>query len=234
VLGLVAVAAVTAVNCGMAQPPQAALPTWSPSVHHRQVAFTVPRLETGAIEVARPGTLRPTFAWLSYESPPTKLVWGPAEARAAFSKRTGAIAVVNAGRFGTAREIVPAAFPTPTELGEWAPDGRRLVFARADRIYTVDVVTLETREIAQGVHPTWSPDGAAIAYATPDGLNVVRPDGSREQTLVASAGIEAIAWAPDSSRLAFLGRVIGIVSRDGGVPGSRTSSTSTMSMPACG
>jgi dipeptidyl aminopeptidase/acylaminoacyl peptidase len=115
-------------------------------------------------------------------------------------------------------EIVHAEEGSTTELGDWSPDSTRLVFSRDRRIYTVDVQTKDIRELGEGVHPTWSPDGREIAFArTPRVLAVVRPDGSGNRVLVDdAAAVDSIAWSPDSSQVAFAGRVIGIVSRGDG------------------
>jgi hypothetical protein len=56
-----------------------------------------------------------------------------------------------------------------------------------------------------------------IGPSRPLDLDVIRPDGTGRRTLVADAtSIDTIAWSPDSSRLAFVGTVIGIVPRTGG------------------
>ena len=46
---------------------------------------------------------------------------------------------------------------------------------------------------------------------------MIRPDGSGQRQVVAGLpSIDTIAWSPDSSKLAFVGTVIGIVPREGG------------------
>jgi Tol biopolymer transport system component len=220
-LGVIAAAGVAlaapthAVHCRAAEPAAAALPAWSPN--GERLAYTVPREETAAIAVARPGAVRPTFGSLSYDSAPVKLVWAASGGAIAFQKRTGGIEVLLLGRFGSSRELVHAEAGKTTELGDWAPDGERLVFVRDGHIHVLDVRTGEIRYLVDGLHPTWSPDGTEIAFAARDGLDLIRPDGSGLRTVVQGPHeLVAIAWAPDSSRLAFVGAVIGIVPRDGG------------------
>ena len=203
------------VHCMVAAPPDAALPTWWPKGD--SIAFSVPREQTGAIVRAAPAAFGFWTVHVSMDSPPAKLVWSPDGEIIAFEKRTGAIAISGTGKFSWTEEIVHAEFGTTTELGDWSSDSTQLVFARDGRIYAVNVHTKETRKIADGVHPSWSPDGREIAFAGLRGtLEVVRPDGSGRRILVDPASIESIAWSPKSSELAFLGRVIGIVSPAGG------------------
>jgi dipeptidyl aminopeptidase/acylaminoacyl peptidase len=217
VLGVELLAAV-AVTCLPGSPPGAALPSWSPG--GEQAAYTVPAEESARIEVARPGTIRPVEGDLSYDSAPTQLAWSPTGEKIAFEKRTGAISVWGPGRFGGGiREVVHAEAGTVTELGDWSPDGRALVFARDGHLHVVDVVTGDVRYLVDGLHPTWSPDGREIAYAAADEIRAIAPDGESSRTIaVTSTPVADIAWSPDSTRLAFLGPVIGIVARFAGDP----------------
>jgi len=48
----------------------------------------------------------------------------------------------------------------------WAPDGRRLAFVNGDRIFTISIDGSNLRELADGVFPTWTPDGNHIVFAS--------------------------------------------------------------------
>jgi Tol biopolymer transport system component len=217
-LGLGVVAAVTvALHCPAASPAGAALPTWSPD--SAVMAFAAPQEETAAIAIARPTAARPSDVWLSYDSPPVKLAWSARGNAIAFQKRTGAIEVLTLGRPSFSRELVHAEFGKTTELGDWSPSGRELVFVRDGHIHVLDSSTGAIRYLVDGFHPTWSPDGREIAYASGGELRAIGPDGRGARTIAGGlAPVEAIAWSPDAARLAFVGRVIGIVPRAGGVP----------------
>src|SRR4051794_16877981 len=213
----IAAALALAVHCTSGTPTASALPSWSPSGD--ALAFTVPQEESAAIELARPGAASPTSAWLSLGSAPVELAWSPRGDRIAFQKRTGAIEVLALGRGSFSRELVHAEYGTTTELGDWSPDGRQLVFARDGRIHTLDVGTGEIHDLVDGDHPTWSPDGLEIAYAVGDKLHGISPSGgTAREVATADTPIDAIAWSPDSTRLAFLGVAIGIVTRFAGHP----------------
>jgi hypothetical protein len=91
----------------------------------------------------------------------------------------------------------------------WAPDLRRHLFVvglvatrNAVVVYNADAPPgRQPRTIAEGVDPTWSPDGRWIAYTdTRDGIHVVAPDGTNNRRIAAG---ERPAWSPDSSHLAY-------------------------------
>ena len=212
-VGLLAAATVT---CLPASPPAAALPTWSPAGD--QIAYTVPAEESAAIAVTRPAGI-PFGSRVSFDSAPVQLEWAPRGSTIAFEKRTGAIETMSFGQFGANRELVHAEFGTTTELGDWSPDARFLVFARDGHIHTLDTVTGDIRYLVDGLHPTWSPDGLEIAYAVGNEIFGIGPAGGTPRVIaVADLPVTAIAWSPDSTRLAFLGAVLGVVSRFGGKP----------------
>jgi WD40 repeat protein len=67
-------------------------------------------------------------------------------------------------------------------------------------------------------NPAWSPDGNWIAAMTSCGLSMVRPDGTGYRMVIPYNGLNcpwAIAWSPDSQRLAWIG----------GMGGAATTST---------
>lgn len=102
----------------------------------------------------------------------------------------------------------------------WSPDGSQFVFY-AQRYRAVDqtfvdprVIVMgregtDLRELAAGKDPTWSPDGAYIAFEAPyEGANneettiwVIRPDGSGLQ-FVGDGGVRP-RWSPDGRQIAY-------------------------------
>ena len=98
---------------------------------------------------------------------------------------------------------------------DWAPDGKRLAYVSEGRISLVNVdgsgrTLLRTRTVGHDHSPSWSPDGAWIAFATSSGYSsvyLIRPDGSQRTLLVRHAS--APAWSPDGQRIALI--------RDGGI-----------------
>ena len=91
-----------------------------------------------------------------------------------------------------------------------SPDGSRLAFTALDRLYVMDLPDGTpqrlTNEDVGEYHPTWSPDGASVAYVTWDDnvghIKVVRrTGGSPRQLTQASAYYQQTAWSPDGNRI---------------------------------
>ena len=89
----------------------------------------------------------------------------------------------------------------------WSPGGRYLV---AGFVATRSAVVLfdtqsppgrQERTIAQGIDPTWAPDGRSIAYTdTRDGIHVVASDGTDDRSVAVG---DRPAWSADAARLAY-------------------------------
>jgi TolB protein len=113
----------------------------------------------------------------------------------------------------------------------WSPDGRRIAFTRGGEtssgniatyrgIYVVNASGSGLRRVLKdrGSHtekpfgelalPTWSPDGARLAFEYKDGLGVVNLDGTGARTLLTNAEgsthtTSEPTWSPDGKTLAF-------------------------------
>ncbi|NNF04078.1 MAG: amidohydrolase, partial [Rhodothermales bacterium] len=98
-----------------------------------------------------------------------------------------------------------------------SPDGERLAFTALDRLWVSDADGSNPRRLTDAEesehYPTWSPDGAWIAYATWDGreghLMKVRSNGRGDavQLSAASALYFDPAWAPNGRIVALKGFV---------------------------
>jgi len=113
----------------------------------------------------------------------------------------------------------------------WAPDGRRIVFARAagkrSSLWIFDRNGGTARRLTHGaidVEPSWSPDGRSIAFVRIDplrfqsGIWLVRPDGTKRRRILASfRGATDPVWSPDGTRLLVEdGRALYSVQPNGG------------------
>lgn len=87
------------------------------------------------------------------------------------------------------------------------------------QVYVLDLETGEARYLTVGAHAVWSPDGLEIAIASGRNIYGIHPDGTGFRTIAnVDSEISSLVWSPDSTRLAFVGRVIGLVARFNGSP----------------
>ncbi len=103
-----------------------------------------------------------------------------------------------------------------------APDGKRAVFTARGDVFTVPEKNGNTRNITQtpGVrekYATWSPDGKWIAYISDasgeDELYLRPQDGMGAETRITTDGKVyryAPVWSPDSKKLAFSDKSLGL------------------------
>ncbi|UCF19582.1 MAG: PD40 domain-containing protein, partial [Gemmatimonadota bacterium] len=91
-----------------------------------------------------------------------------------------------------------------------SPDGTRIAFSALDRLYIMDLPDGEprllTNEETGEFHPTWSPDGRAVAYVTWNDsvghIKRVAATGGRPTQLTrVSAYYQQPAWSPDGRRI---------------------------------
>jgi Tol biopolymer transport system component len=110
---------------------------------------------------------------------------------------------------GSDRQLLLSAFGGPT----WSPDGTRVVieheaagsFSSALTVMAAD--GSNTASLGEGSGPAWSPDGEWLAFSNHERgtLVIIDPDGRRFDLTVNDFGAPgSLAWAPDSSRLAFV------------------------------
>ena len=110
---------------------------------------------------------------------------------------------------------LPAGAEVPVTSGpdsepRFSPDGSMIVFSRQQAgktwVYRAAVVGGESRKLAEGHSPDWSPDGKEIAFVRADSVWLMQPDGSTEHELhrfeSGNAFLRALRWSPDSRWLA--------------------------------
>jgi dipeptidyl aminopeptidase/acylaminoacyl peptidase len=104
----------------------------------------------------------------------------------------------------------------------WSPDGKYVAYETQDPIHrkkdgsgeiinpTVKLYDFdrnESRRLAKGSAPTWSPDGKHIAFLDHDSYFVIAPDGSARTTLFHEDAVHSgLIWSPDCQLVAFLSR----------------------------
>ena len=151
-----------------------------------------------------------------------ELAWNPAFEAVAirrFSERHRSFTIWTAGRDG----VVIRRLVGPKDGGgdfSYSPDGLHLAYVRIRLGRTSEIVVLDivarTRTVlhlrgpdTHDVNPSWSPDGALIAFCSFDGeedaeIFVAAPDGSNERRLTDNSAEDCMPdWSPDGSELVF-------------------------------
>jgi hypothetical protein len=138
----------------------------------------------------------------------------------------------------------------------WSPSGNWIAFTRDRRgnseanccdIAMLNVDTLGIRAVpntAYGSYPAWSPTGSHLAFVKPDGLYVIKTDGTGSRRLVAATStlpIRTPEWSPDGRSIAYVHRrsetisSLRVVPAAGGTPVTRwTPSTGHVESPVYG
>jgi TolB protein len=97
----------------------------------------------------------------------------------------------------------------------WSPDGRRIAFVRAARLFILDLTNGVVARVAgipdSSFYPAWSPDGMRLAFVGKGELTWeifaidIATRAVRQLTRAADAGApsQGPAWSPDGTRVAF-------------------------------
>ena len=97
---------------------------------------------------------------------------------------------------------------------EYSPDGAQLLLHKDRDVYIMSLANLGLRRVTQdpanGMHPTWSPDGRQVAFMSwRNGRSEIftsRPDGTEPQAVVTMPTGDAVdpRWSPDGKSIAFV------------------------------
>jgi len=150
--------------------------------------------------------------------------------------------IVVVGADGHGRRVVTRDYRDRSP--SWSPDGSRLVFARAGRLYVIrldgsGLKLITPPRLNRAGEPAWSPDGRSIAFVRGRALYVMRASGGGTRRIFVSTDSipDYPAWSPDGKQIAFgliaddtapnpSGSIAGVRSSGGGLRYLTTAGTS--------
>lgn len=89
----------------------------------------------------------------------------------------------------------------------WSPDDKNVVFVADGKVQVYEIEKDQTRTLATGTEPTWSPDGTWIAYRDEqhNDYYVIHPSGAGKKTLFHKGrAVSALYWSPDGRFVAYV------------------------------
>ena len=126
----------------------------------------------------------------------------------AYNGPTSRIVVVNAD--GTNTKPLTA-FNDKDSVPCFSPTGAQIAFRRDSsgntQIWTMNADGSNQKYLAAGISPTWSPNGAWIAFSNNQSLWEIAPNGTGLHQLTHLTGVSAFepSWSPDGTTIAFTG-----------------------------
>lgn len=115
---------------------------------------------------------------------------------------------------GTENKMIVPCSDAACSQPVWSPDGRRIIYEYMSlsedgygttSLWWFDIASGKAQPVFQesrlpGTNPRWSPDGAWLSYATPEGLRLYHLE-SGESRLIPNALGAAVQWSPDSQSI---------------------------------
>jgi WD40 repeat protein len=190
---------------GISIPGDALIVAISPAITRIAVLRPFPPLTSGHLEIVRrDGTVVRKFSELFGG----RMCWSPDDSKVVL---TGSDRQ-NGGLRDTGLRILDLSSGETKSIdpkGEvtsqcWSSNGNRFVYGSSGVVWLYDTRDAKPHQLAQGQDPTWSPDGAWIAFADHSAYYAIRPNGEGKKLLFKKKNPGGgLVWSPDSRIVAY-------------------------------
>jgi hypothetical protein len=87
----------------------------------------------------------------------------------------------------------------------WSQDDKHLVYETEGDVHVYEIGKQNSRILARGTDPTWSPDGEWIAYRDGENYYAIQPSGDGKKRLFhKTRAVSGLYWSPDSRFVAYV------------------------------
>jgi nickel/cobalt transporter (NicO) family protein len=112
---------------------------------------------------------------------------------------------------GTGNKLMVSCEQANCSQPVWSPDGKHIVYeympldAGTSSLWWLDTATGKAQAVFQetrlpGTNPRWSPNGAWLSYASPEGIRLNHLESGESRTIPNMLGA-AVQWSPDSKSM---------------------------------
>jgi WD40-like Beta Propeller Repeat len=190
---------------GISIPGDALIVAISPAITRIAVLRPFPPLTSGHLEILRKdGTVDEKFPELFGG----QMCWSPDDSKVVLTAsdrqdgglRDPGLRILDLSS-GVTKSIDPAGQVTSQC---WSSNANEFVYGLSGAVWLYDTRDARSHQLAQGHDPTWSPDGAWIAFDDHDAYYAIRSNGDGKKLLFKKKNPGGgLVWSPDSRMVAY-------------------------------
>jgi hypothetical protein len=190
---------------GISIPDDALIVAISPAITRIAVLRPFPPLTSGHLEILhRDGTVVRKFPELFGG----QMCWSPDNSKAvltASNRQNGGLRDTGLRILDLSSGETKSVDPEGQVTSQcWSSNGNGFVYGASGAVWLYDTRDARPHQLAQGRDPTWSPDGAWIAFDDHDAYYAIRPNGDGKKLLFKKKNPGGgLVWSPDSRTVAY-------------------------------